>query len=107
MKADEVIIGPINLADQGHSIEVEYQVGSNKHKVYFRTADCALTANTEAFVAFAFPYGLVNGGVIRANGDISQRFMSSIPTILDIYCTWFPVFKRFDIEGVNPVAVLL
>lgn len=93
-----------NIADQGHLIQSEYQTGSENHQVYFRCDNTVLTTNNEAFIALGFPYGLKNGGTIRAEGDISQQFLSSAPTMLDIYTVWFPTLKRFDIQGVKPVT---
>ena len=60
--------------------------------------------NCESFLAGGIlPCMKVGGGQLIAEGDISQKFISALSTIQDIYCTWDTSLHRAEITNVNPV----
>lgn len=102
MSAETSRIRSIGTSDPG-LIEVELQVGSKSHHVYFRSSDIILTGNMEAFLASALLPSMREGGTLVADGKASQRFLDAVDTILDIYCAWDSTLHRVDIRNVIPV----
>lgn len=98
------IVAPDKIT-KSHSLEVEYLLGNQRHKIFFRSnGDALLLGNCESFLAGGIlPYMKVGGGQLIAEGDISQKFISALSTIQDIYCTWDTSLHRAEITNVNPV----
>jgi len=91
--------------NQGHSIEVEFQIRNKRYKVFFQSnGDAILSGNLESFLASGIlPCMKAGGGHLIAEGEISQRFVSALSTIQDIYCMWDPSLHRTEIKNVIPV----
>ena len=89
-----------------HSIEVDFLLNNEPHKVYYRSRrEAVLTGNTESFLASTIlPCMRLGGGQIRAEGDVSQQFFSALPTIQDIYCSWENELRRVEIKNSIPVS---
>ena len=88
MSRGEHCIGPVRTANQGHRIEVGFQVGSKAHQVYFQSNDAILTPHLEAFLACAFLPCMKKGGSLVAAGEASHRFLAAVPTITAVFRGW-------------------
>ena len=102
MIAEASTITPIGTSDEG-LIEVDLQIGSKNHRVYFQSGDMTLTGNMEAFLTLALLPSMKEGGVLAADGNASRRFLDALHTILDIYSAWNPALHRVEIRNVVPV----
>jgi len=92
-------------AREANSIKLEVQVGDKTYPIFFRSPDVTLTANTEALLACILLPAMSSGeGTINLNGGISQRLLTSLPTIQDIYCAWLPSYRRVDLANITPVV---
>lgn len=92
--------------NKSHSVEVEYLVNNQRHKVFYRTNGGALlSGNCESFLAGGIlPCMKVGGGQLIAEGEISQKLFSASSTIQDIYCSWDTSLHRAKITNVIPLS---
>jgi len=99
------IVSP-GACSQSHSIEAEFHIRNQIHKIYFRNNDEAvLSGNLESFVAGAIlPCMKAGGGQLVAEGEISQKFITALSVIQDIYCSWDDTLHRTEVVNVIPVA---
>jgi hypothetical protein len=96
-------VNSIHTSNDGSFIEAELQIGPTNHSIYFRSNDISLTGNMEAFLALALLPSMMKGGALVADGEVSQRFLDALPTILDIFCVWEPSLHRVKVNNVTPV----
>jgi hypothetical protein len=92
----------IRTSHDSSLIEAELEIGAESHYVYFRSNDISLTANLEAFIAFALLPSMKLGGVLVADGKASERFLNAIHKIIDTYCSWNSSLRRVRISNVAP-----
>ncbi len=94
-----------DAASQGQSIEAEFQIGTEKHHLFFRSHNTVLSRNLESFLASTIlPCMKSGGGSLSAEGDISPLFISALSTIQDIFCVWDATLHRVEIAHARPVA---
>jgi hypothetical protein len=103
MSGEASRIRSMGTSHDARLIEVELQIGSRSHRVYFQSNDMILTENMEAFLALALLPSMKEGGALVAEGKASQRFLDALHTILDIYCSWDAGLRRVEIRDVVPV----
>jgi len=99
-------IVPAETIGQGHSIEAEFHLRDRKHKIFFRSiGDAVLSGNLESFLASAIlPCMRLGGGSLLAEGEVSQKFITALSTIQDIYAMWDPSLYRTVIKNAVPIA---
>jgi len=92
--------------NQSHSVEVDFVLSNKRYKIYFRSkGDAILSGNRESFLASALlPCMKAGGGQLIVEGEISQKFISALSTIQDIYCIWDTSLHRAEIKNVIPVS---
>ena len=91
---------------QGDSIGVTFLLGKKEYNIFFRSKERRiLTANDEAFIACGIlPCMKTGTRRLIVDGDVSQRFISALSTIQDIYCMWDPSLHRVEIKAVKPLS---
>jgi hypothetical protein len=104
MKGQEHHIGPVRIVDQGHHIDVGFQIGSKRYHVYFRSDDAILTPHLEAFVACAFLPAMKKGGALVAGGEVSQRLLDAVPRIAGVFRSWDSALHPLEICDVTSVV---
>ena len=94
------------LAGDAQSMEAEFYIRDRTFRIYFRTHDDAvITANPEAFVSCALlPCMKSGGGDLAIEGEISAKYLSSLPVIQDIFCKWDASLQRVRVTNAVPVA---
>ena len=99
-------IVPAETIGQGHSIEAEFHLKDRKHRIFFRSiGDTVLSGNLQSFLASAIlPCMRLGGGSLMAEGEVSQKFITALSTIQDIYVMWDPSLYRTEITNVVPTA---
>jgi hypothetical protein len=103
LDAQEMSIGTIHSSEQGHLIEVEFQVKTKRYQVYFRSNETVLSENLESFIACALlPCMKAGGGALISKGEVSQQFIASLSTIQDIYCSWNTLLHRVEFRHIMP-----
>lgn len=95
-------IRSIKTSPDAGLITADVQIGSKRHRLYFRSSDIALTGTMEAFLAAALLPAMKQGGTLIAEGRVSRRFLDALQTIMDIYCSWHASLQRVEISGVLP-----
>jgi hypothetical protein len=93
----------INKSPDARLLKSDLQIGPKKHHLYFRSNDIPLVGNIEAFLAASLLPAMKRGGTLVAGGQVSRRFLSALPTIMDIYCVWEPSLHRVEIRNILPV----
>ena len=97
-------IGPVRTTHQGHRVEAEFQIGTQRHQIYFQSDDIALADNLETCLTAALVPALTKGGSLAVPGPVSQRLLAATPTIVDIFTSWYPMLRRVGIQDAVPVA---
>jgi hypothetical protein len=90
--------------NNGHSVDVQFQVNNKTYKIFFRTnGDTALSGNLESHLASVLlPCMKTGGGPLIANGEVSSKFITGLSTIQDIYCSWRNSLHRAQIRSATP-----
>jgi hypothetical protein len=90
--------------NNGHSVDVQFQVNNKTYKIFFRTSgDTALSGNLESHLASVLlPCMKTGGGPLIANGEISSKFNAGLSKIQDIYCSWKYSLHRAQIGSATP-----
>lgn len=98
------IVAPDTI-NKSHSVEVEYLLSNQRYKIFFRSnGDALLSGNCESFLAGGIlPCMKVGGDQLIAEGEVSQRLISALSTIQDIYCIWDSSLHRTEITNIIPV----
>lgn len=88
-----------------HSINVTFHIGDKKHTVFYRSmSNTVLSENPESYLAAALLPSMKCGGEgIKIKGDMSQKFISNVSTIQDIYSMWDTSLSRVRIKTEKPV----
>lgn len=85
------------------SVDVDFQINNKKYQIFFRSADVELSTNSEAFLACAILPCMKTGAKIVADGEVSQRFISALPKIQDLYCSWASSLYKIEIDHALPI----
>ena len=95
----------LSKGKQDHFIEIEIQGQDKNHHIYFKNSDSTvLSENLESFLACALLPAMKNGEKeIKVQGEVSQKFLSSLSVIQDIYTTWDTSLHRVKILDAVPV----
>ncbi len=104
MHAGVCHVRDITTTEQGRHIEAAFDVGSHECRVYFRSDGAVLTANLEAFLACALLPCMRKAGSLNIDGPVSQRFLSALPRIVDVFRQWDPSLHQVEIAAVTPVV---
>lgn len=94
-----------HISDDGKTVEGVFQVGSNRHDIYYRCiSEDFLFLNDESFLAAAIlPCMKAGGGELISKAGVSQQFLSGLSTIQDIFCVWKKSLHRVKIRHPSPV----
>lgn len=95
-------IYPAEISEAGHLVHSILQMGAKKHDLYYRSADCELTGNLEAFLAAALLPCMKQRATCVADGTVSPQFLSGIQEIQAVFHSWKPGLKPIEIQGVTP-----
>ena len=88
-------VSPMIVSDSGKRIEFDVSLGETKHHIYYSAKNTELTANLETSIAATLLPLMVNGGgKCEIGGAVSERFLTSIEQIQDIYYAWEPNSQR-------------
>ena len=79
--------------------------GDRETSIYFRTRDAVLTLRNEALACLGLLPAMKTGRGLRIDGELSERFLDSLETVQDIYCSWEPSFRRVEIVGATARAI--
>jgi len=102
VRSGELHIGPSRTTHDGRLLEVEFASDSAAHRVFIRSDGPPLADTAEAFVACALLPCMKAGRVLVADREVSGRLLAALPTLLDIYSTFFPSLHRVDIKNATP-----
>ena len=104
MSQETLYVTSIDSSHEGGLIETEFQIGSRKHSVYFKSNDIALTGNVEAFLTAALLPCMREGCTLVTKEKVSQRFLKAIPEIMNIFCNWEPLLHKIQVKNAIPVT---
>jgi len=78
-------------SNSGKKIEFDVTMGEAEHHIYYSTKNTELTESVESSIAATIlPLMMSGGGRCEIRGAVSERFLTSIEQIQDIYYAWEP-----------------
>ena len=91
----------MRVLDSGRRrIEFDVTLGKAKHHIYYSTKNTELTESVETSIAATIlPLMMSGGGKCEIGGAVSERFLTSIEQIQDIYYAWEPNSQRVAFTG--------
>jgi len=91
--------------EEEESVHIEYQLSDKGYNVYFKPiGEETLSCSNEALIAGGILPCLKAGEhELNVDGEISERFISGLSTIQDIFCAWDDSFKRTEIKEAIPI----
>jgi hypothetical protein len=101
---ETVRVGPLRARNDGHRIEAEFQMGSQRLEIYFHCDDITLTDSLEACLTCALLPAMRNGGPLTVPGEVSQRLLTAVPAIVDIFRSWDSSLSAVEIQDAVPVT---
>ena len=88
-------ISPVRVSNSGRRIEFDVILGEVEHHIYYSAKNAELNESVETSIAAALLPLMVNGGgKCEIGGVVSERFLTSIEQIQDIYYAWEPNSQR-------------
>jgi hypothetical protein len=93
-------VSPLRVHNSGRRIEFDVSLGKAEYHIYYSTKNTELTESVETSIAATIlPLMMSGGGRCEIRGSVSERFLTSIEQIQDIYYSWEPNSQRVAFTG--------
>lgn len=86
----------------GCVVSASIRQGDESRNVYFRSDDLRLELTAESLLSMALVPAMKSGSRLVIEGSVSDQLYSALPTIQDIYATWYKSLRRIQVTGITP-----